>query len=299
MTAASPRVSDSRPQQKGSGKDTGRPLGRGQTWSRLPGWLRRLIIFAFLVVAWGTYVKADHVSPLIFADPYAVARSFVDGWANGQIASATGVTMESLAIGMAIGIALALIFTAFATWTTVGNDALMMLTSMLNPLPSIAILPLAIIWFGLNEKALVFVVANGVVWPIAINVTTGFRTVNATLVMVGRNLGLRGWRLVRDVLLPAALPYIITGVKVSWAFAWRTIIASELVFGTAGGSGGLGYFINESQYFFKIPDVFAGLVTIAVIGIVVELGFNLLERRTVIRWGMQATSLPVKRGEEG
>lgn len=265
-------------------------LGQERAWSRLPTWLRRLIILAVAVAIWELYVKAAHVSHLVFASPYAVAKSFVTGWGNGQIAGATGVTLQALAIGMAIGIALAIVFTVFATWTTVGRDALMMFTSMLNPLPSIAILPLAIIWFGLNEKALVFVVANAVVWPIAINVTTGFRTVNATLVMVGRNLGLSGWRLVRDVLLPAALPYIVTGVKVGWAFAWRTIIASELVFGTAGGSGGLGYFINKSQYFLDIPAVFAGLVTIAVIGIIVEVGFNMLERRTVIRWGMQATS---------
>lgn len=290
MTAAKARVTDPRPRRNDSDPRTRGPLSRSPAWSRLPAWSRRLIIFLVLVGVWETYVKAAHVSPLVFASPYAVAKSFAAGWGSGQIASATGVTLEALAIGMAIGIALALIFTAFATWTTIGSDVLMMFTSMLNPLPSIAILPLAIIWFGLNEKALVFVVANAVVWPIAINVTTGFRTANPTLIMVGRNLGLRGWRLVRDVLLPAALPYIITGVKVGWAFAWRTIIASELVFGTAGGSGGLGYYINESQYFLRIPDVFAGLVSIAVIGIVVELGFNLLERRTVIRWGMQATS---------
>ncbi len=272
------------------GADLGGTLTARQSWSRLPAWLRRVIILAVAVAVWELYVKAAHVSHLVFASPYAVARSFVSGWLDGQIAGATGVTLEALAIGMAIGIGSAIVFTVLATWTTVGQDALMMFTSMLNPLPSIAILPLAIIWFGLNEKALVFVVANAVVWPIAINVTTGFRTVNTTLLMVGKNLGLRGWRLVRDVLLPAALPYIISGVKVAWAFAWRTIIASELVFGTAGGSGGLGYFINKSQYFLNIPDVFAGLVTIAVIGIIVEVGFNMLERRTVIRWGMQATS---------
>jgi NitT/TauT family transport system permease protein len=260
------------------------------TWSRLPSSLRRVIVLVAVIAIWELYVKAAHVSPLVFSSPLSVAKSFVDGWANGKIASATAVTLEALAIGMAIGIAVAVILTVFATWTTLGRDVLMLFTSMLNPLPSIAILPLAIIWFGLNEKALVFVVANAVVWPIAINVTTGFRTVNTTLVMVGRNLGLRGWNLIRSVLLPASLPSIIAGVKVGWAFGWRTIIAAELVFGTAGGSGGLGYFINNSQYFLNIPDVFAGLVSIAVIGILVEVGFNVLERRTVIRWGMQSRS---------
>lgn len=272
---------------RGLGGQRERVPGR-TSWSRLPAALRRGMLLVVVIGIWELYVKAAHVSHLVFASPTAVVRSFISGWADGKIASATAVTLQALGIGMAIGIVLAIIFTVLATWTTIGRDTLMLFTSMLNPLPSIAILPLAIIWFGLNEKALVFVVANAVVWPIAINVTTGFQTVNPTLVMVGHNLGLRGWRFVRDVLLPAALPYTITGIKVGWAFAWRTIIASELVFGTAGGSGGLGYFINESQYFLNIPAVFAGLVTIAVIGIVVEVAFNALERRTVVRWGMQA-----------
>jgi NitT/TauT family transport system permease protein len=165
---------------------------------------------------------------------------------------------------------------------------LVLLTSMLNPLPAIAILPLAILWFGLSPTALIFVIANAVTWPIAINVSMGFRTVNPTILMVGRNLGLRGFRLVKDVLMPAALPHTISGLKTGWAFGWRTIIAAELVFGVAGGGGGLGYFINDSRYFLRIPDVFAGLVTIALIGIALDVVFTWIERRTVIKWGMKS-----------
>ena len=133
---------------------------------------------------------------------------------------------------------------------------------MLNPLPSIAVLPLAILWFGLSTTALIVVIANAVIWPIAINVEPGFRTANPTVVAVGRNIGLSGWRLVRDVLMPAALPHTISGLKTGWAFGWRTIIAAELVFGVAGSGGGLGNFINDARYFLRTPDVFAGLVTI-------------------------------------
>jgi len=259
-------------------------------WARLPTWLRRTIVFVVLVAFWQIYVSAEHVNHLVFASPAAAIAALVDGWRDGQIANATATTMEVLVIGMAIGLVVGLLFTVAATVTTVGKDFVMMMTAMINPLPSIAILPLAIIWFGLNDKALVFVIALAVVWPMAINMSTGFTTVNPTLLMAARNLGLRGWRLVRDVLLPAALPYTMSGIKVSWAFGWRTVIAAELVFGTAGGSGGLGYYINNSQYFLKIPDVFAGLITIAVIGIAIETMLNLFERRTVVRWGMQRSA---------
>jgi NitT/TauT family transport system permease protein len=179
------------------------------------------------------------------------------------------------------------VLTTLATWTAFGDDILVLLTSMLNPLPAIAVLPLAILWFGLNTTALIVVIANAVVWPIAINVSTGFRTVNPTFLAVGRNIGLSGWRLVRDVLMPAALPHTISGLKTGWAFGWRTIIAAELVFGVAGGSGGLGFFINDARYFLRTPEIFAGLVTIALIGIALDLVFSVLERRTVIKWGMK------------
>jgi NitT/TauT family transport system permease protein len=264
----------------------GSPLRR--TWAGLPLVPRRTILLLVFVAIWEAYIQLAHVNRLVFSSPDEVARAFVAGWAGGAIAQSTAVTLRVLVIGMLIGMAVATLLTVFATWTTLGQDVLTLFTSMLNPLPSIAILPLAMLWFGLNDTALIFVVANAVVWPIAINVSMGFRTVNPTIAMVGKNIGLRGVRYVKDVLLVASLPYIITGVKVGWAFAWRTIIAAELVFGTAGGSGGLGFYLDTSRYFLHIPDVFAGLVTIAVIGIVVEALFNQLEKRTVVRWGMKA-----------
>lgn len=268
----------------------GPPRSAGWSWSRLPVVPRRLIVLLVLLLVWQLYISVMHVNPLLFSSPAAVARALWHGLVGGELISTTLQTLKTLAIGMFLGTAVAVVLTTFATWTRVGDDVLVLLTSMINPLPSIAILPLAILWFGLNDRALVFVIANAVVWPLAINVSMGFRTVNPTLLMVGRNLGLRGWRLVRDVLLPAALPHTIAGLKTGWAFGWRTIIAAELVFGVAGGGGGLGWFINDSRYFLRIPDVFAGLVVIAVIGIAFDAIFNLIERRTVIRWGMKSTA---------
>lgn len=254
----------------------------------LPTVVRRSILLVAIVLLWQLYVSVSGVSPLLVSSPAKIAEAFWEGWASGELAAATLVTLEILGLGMLVGMCLAAVLTTFATWTRIGEDVLVLLTSMLNPLPAIAILPLAILWFGLSPAALVFVIANAVTWPIAINVSTGFRTVNPTILMVGRNLGLRGFKLVKDVLMPAALPHTISGLKTGWAFGWRTIIAAELVFGVAGGGGGLGYFINDSRYFLRIPDVFAGLVTIALIGIALDVVFTWIERRTVIKWGMKS-----------
>ena len=271
-------------------RDVKAPATRGSYWARLPVVLRRTLLLVGIVALWQAYATLSDVSPLVFSAPLDVARALFEGWTSGDLARATVLTLKILGIGMAIGMLAAAILTTLATWTRIGEDVLVLLTSMLNPLPSIAILPLAILWFGLSETALIVVIANAVTWPIAINVSMGFRTVNPTILAVGRNIGLRGWRLVRDVLLPAALPHIISGLKTGWAFGWRTIIAAELVFGVAGGGGGLGNYINKSRYFLEIPEVFAGLVTIALIGIALEWVFTLVERRTVVRWGMKAAT---------
>ena len=168
----------------------------------------------------------------------------------------------------------------------IGEDILVLLTSMLNPLPAIAILPLAILWFGLNPTALTFVIANAVMWPIAINVSMGFRTVNPTLLHGGPQPG----TLLRLAHGPRRAGPGGTAAhdqrpKTGWAFGWRTIIAAELVFGVAGGAAGSGFFINDARYFLRIPDVFAGLVTIALIGIAPRSVFTWFERRTVDQVG--------------
>jgi NitT/TauT family transport system permease protein len=264
----------------------GRPKIRGKGWSRLPAALRYAILVAGMLGAWQLYVSLSGVQPLVLPGPVHVGVAFWDGWTSGRLASATLITLQTLCLGMLIGTGVALVLTVLATWTKVGEDLLSLLTSILNPVPAIAILPLAILWFGLNPTALVFVIVYSITWSIAINVNTGFKSVNPTLIMVGRNLGLGSWRMVRDVLIPAALPHTISGLRIGWAFGWRTIVAAELIFGVAGKAGGLGFFINDARYFLRVPEVFAGIVTIALIGIIVEAVFDALERRTVVRWGM-------------
>ena len=104
---------------------------------------------------------------------------------------------------------------------------------MFNPLPAIALLPLALLWFGLGATSLVFVIVHSVLWAVALNTHSGFTSVSPTLRMAGQNCGLRGLAYVALLLVPAAFPSILTGLKIGWAFAWRTLIAAELVFGVS------------------------------------------------------------------
>jgi sulfonate transport system permease protein len=267
-----------------------RPRGALLRWGRLPAWLRYLLLLAAMIGIWQAYKVWRDPSPFLFSGPREVADAFWTGWRDGTLARVTWTTLKILAVGIGIGALVALVLTAFAALSQIGEDLLRMLVSILNPLPGVAVLPLAMLWFGLNTNALLFVIANAAAWPIAINLDTGFKTVNPTIVAVGRNIGLSSRRLITDVLAPAALPYAISGLKTAWAFGWRTIIAAELVFGVAGAEGGIGTYINNAKLFLNIPQVFAGLVTIALLGLVFETLFGFLERRTIVRWGMKRST---------
>ncbi len=215
-------------------------------------------------------------------------RSFeIDQDALARLLVRVLFTLKVLVLGYAFGIAIAALMTSLAISSRLGNDLLETLTAMFNPLPPIALLPLALLWFGLGNGSLLFVLTHSVLWPVAVSTHAGFRAVSPTLRMVGRNYGLRGPRYVLAILIPAAFPSILAGLKNGWAFAWRTLIAAELVFGVSSGSGGLGWYIYENKNQLEIPSVFAGLLTVILIGLAVEnLVFRNIERRTVKRWGM-------------
>jgi len=258
----------------------------GPLWRR-PA-VRKAVIVAALLVVWELATRWA-ASPLLFPTAASVLQAFGRSIVNGEVPGYAVQSLKVLLSGMAIGAALALVLATVAVTTRLGADVLETLTAMFNPLPAIALMPLALLWFGLGVKSVIFVVVHSVLWPMALNTYTGFVAVPQTLRRVGLNFGLTGWRLVAGILLPAAFPYLLSGIKIGWAFAWRTIIAAEMVFGVAGSQGGLGWFIYQNRFEMNTDLVFAGLLTVIIIGLVVEnLLFKWLERRTVLRWGMTA-----------
>jgi NitT/TauT family transport system permease protein len=248
---------------------------------------RKLTIILLFAAAWEAY--AAHLDdPLIFPRLSEVVSALVTGFARGPLLARTAVTLQTLIYGYACGLGLGIMITTFAISSKWGTDLLSTLTAMFNPLPAIALLPLALLWFGVGTKSLIFVVTHSVLWAIALSTLTGFQSVSETIRMVGANCGLRGFRLVCQILIPAAFPSILSGLKTGWAFAWRTLIAAELVFGVTTRSGGLGWYIFENRTLLDSPNVFAGLLTVIIIGLLVEnIIFRTIEERTIRRWGMQ------------
>jgi len=259
-------------------------------WERVTniGAVRKLSILVVLAVIWQLYALNLN-NPLVFPTFTDTIDALLESIASGGLLLRAWTSIRVLLLGYAIGIALAALLTILAITTRIGTDILQTLTAMFNPLPAIALLPLALIWFGLGEGSLIFVLVHSVLWAVSLNTHSGFLSVSPTLRMVGRNYGLGGFAYVRQILIPAAFASILSGLKIGWAFAWRTLIAAELVFGVSSGSGGLGWFIYENKNMLEIPSVFAGLFMVILIGLFVEnVIFNTLEKFTIRRWGMQS-----------
>jgi NitT/TauT family transport system permease protein len=234
--------------------------------------VQRLTILVVLIVIWELYARWLN-NALLFPTFTETAKTFSKDIANGVLVDRTITSLRTLAVGYALGLALATIVTTFAVASETGTRILSTLTAMFNPLPAIALLPLALIWFGLGTPSLVFVIVHSVLWAVSLN----------TL-----NVGLKGARYVGLILIPAAFPSILAGLKIGWAFAWRTLVAAELVFGVSSRSGGIGWYIFEARNDLDTATVFSGLLAVILIGLIIEsVVFRSIEARTVNLWGMQ------------
>jgi NitT/TauT family transport system permease protein len=194
---------------------------------RLPATLRYAMLLAALLGLWQIYVM--FVGQISLPGPLEVAGALSEGWSGGRLAAATWMTLGTLALGMLIGAMIAVLLSVFAAWTRIGADLLTLLTLTLYPVPAIALLSLLILLFDTSPTSLVVVTVCSVTLPTAINLSAGLKSVNPTIMLVGQNLGLRGWGMFSAVLLPAALPHAISGLRAGWAYGWRTVIAANVL----------------------------------------------------------------------
>ncbi|MDR0665830.1 MAG: ABC transporter permease subunit [Campylobacteraceae bacterium] len=251
------------------------------------GAVRKTLIIITLALIWqlyAVYLDNDLMLPTFLV----TLEGFWSVISSGELVEKIVTSLRILFTAYLCGVLLAGTLTVLAITTRIGTDFLEVLTAMFNPLPAIALLPLALLWFGLGYPSIIFVIIHAVTWPIALNIYNGFMGVSGTLRMVGRNYELKGLGFVFKILIPAAFASILTGLKVGWAFSWRTLIAAELVFGVSSGGGGLGWFIYEKKNQLDIDLVFAGLLSVIIIGILIEnIVFKSIEKKTVIKWGMK------------
>jgi NitT/TauT family transport system permease protein len=254
------------------------------------GALKKLVVLVLLCVAWEATVRLLNVNKLLFPPFTDITVRLVQGLGLGGTGELWSYVWETLSVileSFAISIVIAVVVTGLAVSSGWAREFLSVMTGIFQPLPSIALLPMAILWFGFSRESLVFVVVMAMIWPIASSLTVGFATISPTLMRLGSNYELGRFAMMTEILLPAALPMMISGLRVGWGFGWRTVVAAELVFGATGTGGGIGWYINNSRLFMNIADGFAGILLVIIVGLFTESLFRLVQYFTTHKWGTE------------
>ncbi len=279
--------------QRGFGRGLGQEPGNTGVYggSRAP--LRRLLGHALFVLAaallWEMGARLGGASQLLFPPFSSVMGSLWASILTGELPSRTALSLLLIAEGLGIGILISLLLSLGAKADRRMAAIVESLSAFLHPLPGIALLPLVILWAGTGYAAVIVIIVHSVVWPLTTNLYAGFRSVPAHLYDVVRNYRLGSLETLYHLLIPSAFPFLLAGLRIGWARAWRALIAAEMVFGAVGARGGLGWFIFQRRVFMDTTGLFAGIVSVMVIGVVVEeLVFETLERITIRRWGLSS-----------
>jgi NitT/TauT family transport system permease protein len=245
--------------------------------------VNQLIFVAGLLAVWEGLALLKLWPPYVFPTPRGVAESLWDGFANHSFWIGIGVSMRRVIIGYGISVVLGILLGMLISASRFLEDTLGRLVLSLQSLPSVSWLPMAVLWFGLTEKAIVFVIVTGSLLAMTQNTKAGFDNVPRILTMAGRNLGAQGPQLFRYVLLPASLPYLVDGLRQGWAFAWRSLISGEMIFVTVG----LGQLLMLGRDLNDINQVFAVMFLIAGIGYLVDgILFRKIEASVRTKWGL-------------
>jgi len=249
--------------------------------------LRYVIFYSAIVGIWALLCKLRVWPPYIFPGPRDVAQILWTGFADHSFWIAIAVSMRRMLIGYGISVVLGLILGLGVSSNKFLEDTVGALLVSLQSLPSICWLPIAVLWFGLTEKAILFVVVMGSLLSVTISMETGRKQLPKIYSMAGRNLGARGIRLFWHVTLPASLPYIVTGLKQGWAFAWRSLISGEMIFVSLG----LGQLLMMGRDLNDMSQVVAVMILIIALGYLVDgLFFKTIESRLQQRWGLAAAA---------
>ncbi|MEW6044280.1 MAG: ABC transporter permease [Thermoproteota archaeon] len=246
--------------------------------------LKRLAFYVGLVLVWQAIDTTNVWPDNVFPSPYEVAEDLWYGAIDGSLWFGIGTSLWRLVAGLAIAIAGGIVLGIFMARVPTVNQTIGSIILGLQSIPSVAWAPLAIVWFGLTDAGVIFVTVAGAIFAVTINTYTGVKNINPDFIAAAQNMGASGGQLITKVLIPAAFPYMISGFKQGWAFAWRGVIGAELLFSFLG----LGFLLNVGRHLNDVSQVIAIMLIIMLIGILIDgLIFKRLEDRVMSRWGLR------------
>jgi NitT/TauT family transport system permease protein len=248
-------------------------------------WLVATLFFVVLLAVWEALVRAEVWSSLLVPSPLDVAQYFAVAENERELLTAAGVTLKRLFLGYATGLALGLPLGLLNARFKFLQDTVGLLALGLQTLPSVCWAPLALLWFGQTETAILFIVIMGSLWSILLATDNGVRNVPPIYARAARTMGSRGLHTWVKVILPASLPFVVSGMKQGWAFAWRSLMAAEIYIAILTGFG-LGHLLHYARELHAMEAVIGIMLIIVVIGLLADkLLFAPLERFMHRRWG--------------
>lgn len=245
--------------------------------------MKKALFFILIIAGWEAVSRTGIWADYLFPSPFSVFLTLLNGFKDGTFTIAIIASLKRIFKGyllsLAVGVPMGLLIGRVKFFSeTVGS-----LVMGLQTLPSICWLPLSILWFGLNEKAIIFIVVIGAIFSLSLSTEAGVRNISPLYLRAAQTMGARGWRIYLEVIIPGALPSIITGMKLAWSFAWRSLMAGELL-----SSGvGLGQVLMVGRDLADMKQVVAVMLIIAILGLAIDrLIFRLLEGQVQQKWGL-------------
>lgn len=249
--------------------------------------IKRLVFFVSLFLVWELAVRLFQIPPVLLPAPTDVFRALGEMIADGTLFRDLGASFMRLLVGLAIALLIGLLLGILLAKSKTADETLGSLILALQSIPSIVWLPLAIMWFGLNEKSVIFIIVLGAAIVMTINVRTGIQNVSPIYLKAAQTMGSSGPDLFFRVMLPASVPYFVTGTRLAWAFGWRALMAGELL----STGPGLGYTLKYASDFGRMDMVLGIMIVIGIIGVTVDLLlFQRFERQVRVKWGLEPTS---------
>ncbi|MCM3124954.1 ABC transporter permease [Mesobacillus sp. AQ2] len=247
--------------------------------------IKRIIFFAAVIAFWYTGSKLEWWLPIILPAPEKVLEALITGFQDKTLIYDLIASFKRLAVGLGLSLVIGTGLGVLLAKSKTADETLGTVVLALQSVPSIVWLPLAIMWFGMNEKAVIFVVVLGGTFVMTLNIRVGIKNVSPLFIKAAKTMGVNGWDLYKRVIFPAAIPYVVTGSRLAWAFAWRALMAGELL----STGPGLGYTLRYASDFGDMALVIGVMIIIGVIGTIVDqLIFQRIEKSVLNRWGLES-----------
>ena len=251
-------------------------------------WKERLCWICLFLILWEGSVKLFQVSPLLFPPVEEVVRTGYLGLVKGDLLWQSLYSIGMIGASLVISGILAVVLALLSTWSKRMESLIDTVTALAHPLPGLALLPLIIMWFGTGSGAVMAIVIHSALWPISVNLISGFKSMPSIYEDIGKSLSMNSLEITLEIRLRASMAALISGLKIGWARGWRAFISAEMVFGAVGDKGGIGWYILTQRTFMNTAGLFAGIILVIGIGLLVEdVLFASVEKHTLEKWGMK------------